>query len=64
MFLVEVGFRSTFAFLAAFLFLKSRGRRGIRQLALFELVVILTLGSADSRRYQLGISMVTSAGAR
>ena len=50
-FLLEVGFRSTFAFLAVFLFLKSRDRRRIRQLSLFELVVILTLGSADSRRY-------------
>lgn len=45
-FLFEVVFRATFAFLAVFLFLKSSGRRGIRQLSLFELVVILTLGSA------------------
>ncbi|VEF10847.1 membrane -like protein [Pseudomonas fluorescens] len=45
-FLLEVGFRATLAFLAVFLFLKSSGRRGIRQLSLFELVVILTLGSA------------------
>ncbi|MCD5996204.1 DUF421 domain-containing protein [Pseudomonas sp. CDFA 602] len=45
-FLLEVAFRTTFAFLAVFLFLKSSGRRGIRQLSLFELVVILTLGSA------------------
>lgn len=45
-FLLEVGFRAAFAFLAVFLFLKSSGRRGIRQLSLFELVVILTLGSA------------------
>lgn len=45
-FLLEVCFRATFAFLAVFLFLKSSGRRGIRQLSLFELVVILTLGSA------------------
>lgn len=45
-FLLEVGVRATFAFLAVFLFLKSSGRRGIRQLSLFELVVILTLGSA------------------
>lgn len=45
-FLLEVAFRATFAFLAVFLFLKSSGRRGIRQLSLFELVVILTLGSA------------------
>ncbi|MBN2991083.1 DUF421 domain-containing protein [Pseudomonas cedrina subsp. fulgida] len=45
-FLLEVGLRATFAFFAVFLFLKSSGRRGIRQLSLFELVVILTLGSA------------------
>ncbi len=45
-FLLEVGARTIFAFLAVFLFLKSSGRRGIRQLSLFELVVILTLGSA------------------
>lgn len=45
-FLLEVALRATFAFLAVFLFLKSSGRRGIRQLSLFELVVILTLGSA------------------
>jgi uncharacterized membrane protein YcaP (DUF421 family) len=45
-FLYEVIFRATLAFIAVFLFLKSSGRRGIRQLSLFELVVILTLGSA------------------
>lgn len=45
-FLFEVAFRACFAFAAVFLFLKSSGRRGIRQLSLFELVVILTLGSA------------------
>ncbi|MBW1245498.1 DUF421 domain-containing protein [Pseudomonas tolaasii] len=45
-FLLEVSFRATFALVAVFLFLKSSGRRGIRQLSLFELVVILTLGSA------------------
>lgn len=45
-FLLDVGLRATLAFIAVFLFLKSSGRRGIRQLSLFELVVILTLGSA------------------
>lgn len=45
-FLLEVSFRASFAFVAVFLFLKSSGRRGIRQLSVFELVVILTLGSA------------------
>ena len=45
-FLAEVAMRSLFAYCAVFLFLKLSGRRGIRQLSLFELVVILTLGSA------------------
>ena len=45
-FLGEVAFRTLFAYCAVFLFLKLSGRRGIRQLSLFELVVILTLGSA------------------
>src|SRR5690606_34772795 len=34
------------AYAMVFLFLKISGRRGIRQLSVFELVVILTLGSA------------------
>ena len=45
-FLGEVALRTVFAYVAVFLFLKLSGRRGIRQLTLFELVVILTLGSA------------------
>ncbi|RZL59629.1 DUF421 domain-containing protein [Variovorax guangxiensis] len=45
-FLAEVALRTLFAYFAVFLFLKFSGRRGIRQLSLFELVVILTLGSA------------------
>lgn len=45
-FLYEVACRTILAFIAVFLFLKCSGRRGIRQLSLFELVVILTLGSA------------------
>ena len=45
-FLGEVALRTAFAYVAVFLFLKPSGRRGIRQLSLFELVVILTLGSA------------------
>ncbi|KAA0696680.1 DUF421 domain-containing protein [Halopseudomonas laoshanensis] len=45
-FLGEVAFRALFAFLIVFLFLKVSGRRGVRQLSLFELVMILTLGSA------------------
>ncbi|MDD1508145.1 DUF421 domain-containing protein [Pseudomonas sp. CNPSo 3701] len=46
LFLGEVAFRALFAFVVVFVFLKVSGRRGIRQLSLFELVVILTLGSA------------------
>nr|WP_314482760.1 DUF421 domain-containing protein [uncultured Pseudomonas sp.] len=45
-FLMEVMMRVLAAFLAVFLFLKFSGRRGIKQLSRFELVVILTLGSA------------------
>ncbi|WPK02843.1 DUF421 domain-containing protein [Pseudomonas putida] len=45
-FLLEVAVRVSAAFLAVFFFLKFSGRRGIRQLSRFELVVILTLGSA------------------
>src|SRR3990167_2025601 len=46
LFLGEVALRALFAFVVVFLFLKVSGRRGIRQLSLFELVMILTLGSA------------------
>lgn len=46
LFVAEVVLRALFAYVAVFLFLKISGRRGIRQLSLFELVVILTLGSA------------------
>ncbi|MER0041444.1 YetF domain-containing protein [Pseudomonas sp. MGal98] len=46
LFLGEVAVRALFAFVVVFVFLKVSGRRGIRQLSLFELVVILTLGSA------------------
>ena len=45
-FLLEVTVRTLFAYLVVFMFLKISGRRGVRQLSLFELVVILTLGSA------------------
>lgn len=45
-FLGEVAFRVVVAYLLVFLFLKISGRRGIRQLSVFELVIILTLGSA------------------
>lgn len=46
LFLGEVALRALFAFVVVFAFLKVSGRRGVRQLSLFELVVILTLGSA------------------
>lgn len=45
-FLGEVVLRALFAYVAVFAFLKISGRRGVRQLSLFEVVVILTLGSA------------------
>ncbi len=45
-FLLEVTVRTLFAYLLVFTFLKVSGRRNVRQLSLFELVVILTLGSA------------------
>ncbi len=46
MFVAEVALRALLAFVAVFVFLKVSGRRGIRQLSVFELVIILTLGSA------------------
>lgn len=46
-FLFEVMARVLIAYLVVFTFLKVSGRRGVRQLSLFELVVILTLGSAS-----------------
>lgn len=46
LFLLEAAMRALFAFVAVFAFLKVSGRRGIRQLSVFELVIILTLGSA------------------
>ncbi|MBB5214208.1 DUF421 domain-containing protein [Parapusillimonas granuli] len=45
-FLGEVAFRAAVAYVLVFAFLKISGRRGIKQLSLFEVVVILTLGSA------------------
>lgn len=46
MFLGEVFLRVIFAYFLVFAFLRISGRRGIRQLSLFELLIILTLGSA------------------
>ena len=45
-FLIEVAFRSTCTFLVTLLGLRLLGKRGVTQLSVFELVVILTLGSA------------------
>ncbi|WP_061708586.1 DUF421 domain-containing protein [Pseudenterobacter timonensis] len=45
-FLGEVALRSLFTFVLVFLFLKIAGRRGVRQMSLFEVLIILTLGSA------------------
>lgn len=45
-FLGEVVLRSLYTFILVFLFLKIAGRRGVRQMSLFEVLIILTLGSA------------------
>jgi Predicted membrane protein len=45
-FLWEVALRSVYTFVLVFLFLKITGRRGVRQMSLFEVLIILTLGSA------------------
>ena len=45
-FLGEVALRSLYTFVLVFLFLKITGRRGVRQMSLFEVLIILTLGSA------------------
>ena len=45
-YLGEVTFRCFFIFVVLFIFLKLTGRRGVNQLSLFEVVIILTLGSA------------------
>ncbi|MDI9222118.1 DUF421 domain-containing protein [Pantoea sp. EA-12] len=46
-FLFEVIVRVFIAYAVVFIFLKISGRRGVQQLSLFEVVVILTLGSAS-----------------
>ncbi|WP_058960703.1 DUF421 domain-containing protein [Type-E symbiont of Plautia stali] len=46
-FLFEVVVRVLIAYIVVFTFLKISGRRGVQQLSLFEVVVILTLGSAS-----------------
>ncbi|OJT43679.1 DUF421 domain-containing protein [Serratia plymuthica] len=45
-FLAEVAARCLFTFVLVFIFLKMTGRRGVRQMSLFEVLIILTLGSA------------------
>lgn len=45
-FLGEVALRSLYTFVLVFLFLKMTGRCGVRQMSLFEVLIILTLGSA------------------
>lgn len=46
-FLFEVVIRVFIAYAVVFTFLKISGRRGVQQLSLFEVVIILTLGSAS-----------------
>ena len=46
-FLFEVILRVFIAYAVVFIFLKISGRRGVQQLSLFEVAVILTLGSAS-----------------
>lgn len=46
-FLFEVVIRVLIAYSVVFIFLKISGRRGVQQLSLFEVVIILTLGSAS-----------------
>ncbi|MES2732290.1 MAG: YetF domain-containing protein [Bacteroidota bacterium] len=45
-FLVEIAFRSFLMYLLILLALRVTGKRGVKQLSLFELTVILSLGSA------------------
>jgi uncharacterized membrane protein YcaP (DUF421 family) len=45
-YLFEVAFRSTFMYLLIVFTLRITGKRGVKQLSLFELTIILALGSA------------------
>ena len=45
-FLFEVGLRSTIMFLTLLIVLKIAGKRGVKQLSIFEMVIIISLGSA------------------
>lgn len=45
-FLVEVAFRTIIMFVVVLLTLKMTGKRGVKQLSIFEVVIIISLGSA------------------
>lgn len=45
-FLLEVVFRSTIMFVTLLIVLRVAGKRGVRQLSIFETVIIISLGSA------------------
>lgn len=45
-FLLEVALRCVVMYIVALVVLKMAGRRGVKQLSVFELVIFLTLGSA------------------
>lgn len=45
-FLVEIGARTVIMFLLILIILRLSGRRGVRQLTLFEVAIIISLGSA------------------
>lgn len=45
-FLLEVALRSTIMFLTLLIVLKIAGKRGVKQLSIFEMVIIISLGSA------------------
>ena len=58
-FLGEVALRSLYTFILVFLFLKLTGRRGVRQMSLFEVLIILTLGSAAGALSSCHVADVT-----
>lgn len=62
-FLAEVAFRSTVMFLILLVVLKLTGKRGIKQLSVFETVIIISLGSAagDPMFYE-DVGMVPAIG--
>lgn len=45
-FLIEVAFRTIIMFVVVLLTLKMTGKRGVKQLSIFEVVIIISLGSA------------------